>query len=349
MSSAISAPRGVSTVPLKAPRFWSAARPTGGAQLLRPIAAVYGAIAGRRMTRAGYRSRLPVICIGNFTAGGAGKTPTALWIAGELQRLGRRPVFLTRGYGGSIAGPHLVDPARDSAAMAGDEPLLLARVAPTVVARDRAAGARLIETLAADVIVMDDGLQNPSLEKQLTLAVVDAGVGVGNGLVIPAGPLRAPLTAQIARVQAIVSVGVEGEGARPLAIGSWTKPIHAGWLAPVGDAGWLRASPVIAIAGIGRPEKFFATLRHLGADLVATHAFPDHHGFTAAEAEALLGEARARGARLVTTEKDHVRLAGDADLLALAEASLPLAVRLTMPEVSRLALLDLLRELPRGS
>lgn len=335
-------------MPRKAPGFWSRAQPTGGAQLLRPIAAVYGAIAGRRMARAGYRSRLPVICIGNFTAGGAGKTPAALWIAAELQRLGRRPAFLTRGYGGTISGPHHVDPRQDTARTTGDEPLLLASVAPTVVARDRAAGARLIETLEADVIVMDDGLQNPTLEKQLAIAVVDAGAGLGNGLVIPAGPLRAPLAAQIARVQAIVRVGVAGEGARPLEIAGWKRPIHAAWLEPVGDTGWLAGRPVVAFAGIGRPEKFFATLKQLGADLVATHAFADHHAFTVAEAQALLDDAHVRGAMLVTTEKDHVRLARDPDLRALAEASTPLAVRLTMPEVSRLALLDLLRALPRG-
>lgn len=335
-------------MPRKAPSFWSLARPTGGAQILRPIAAVYGAIAARRMARGGYRSRLPVVCIGNFTAGGAGKTPTALWIATELQRLGRRPAFLTRGYGGTIAGPHLVDPRSDLAATTGDEPLLLAKVAPTIVARDRAAGGRLIETFDADVIIMDDGLQNPTLEKQVTIAVVDAGAGLGNGLVIPAGPLRAPLAAQITRVQAIVSVGIEAEGARPLAIPGWTKPIHAGWLAPVDDVDWLAEGPVIAFAGIGRPEKFFATVRQAGAELAATHAFPDHHAFTAADARRLLDEARALGARLVTTEKDHVRLASDPALRALAEASAPLAVRLTMPEVSRLALLDLLRALPRG-
>ncbi|MFO1171051.1 MAG: tetraacyldisaccharide 4'-kinase [Hyphomicrobiaceae bacterium] len=334
-------------MPRRAPSFWSLARPTGGARLLRPIAAVYGAIAARRMAGAGYRSRLPVVCVGNFTAGGAGKTPTALWIASELQRLGRHPVFLTRGYGGSIVGPYRVDPRHDTAGTTGDEPLLLAKVAPAVVARDRGAGARFVESLEADVIVMDDGLQNPSLEKQLTIAVVDAGAGLGNGLVIPAGPLRAPLAAQIPRVQAIVSVGVDGEGARPLAITGWTKPIHTGSLLPVEDAAWLRSGPIVAFAGIGRPEKFFATLRQLGADLVATQAFPDHHAFTAAEARALLDEARACGARLVTTEKDHVRLTGSPDLGALAAASTPLAVRLAMPEVSRLALLDLLRALPR--
>jgi tetraacyldisaccharide 4'-kinase len=334
-------------VPRKAPAFWNAPEPGLLAQLLRPAGALYGAIAAQRLRQTGYRSRLPVVCVGNFTAGGAGKTPAALWIAAELQGLGRRPAFLTRGYGGTICGPHLVEP-QDTAGATGDEPLLLARVAPTVVARDRAAGARLIETLDADVILMDDGLQNPTLEKQLTIAVVDAGAGLGNGLVIPAGPLRAPLAAQIARVQAIVSAGVTGEGARPLEIAGWTKPIHAAWLVPAGDTGWLAGRPAVAFAGIGRPEKFFATLKQLGADLAATHAFADHHAFTAAEAQALLDDARSRGATLVTTEKDHVRLAGDPALRVLAAASAPLAVRLTMPEVSRLALLDLLRALPRG-
>lgn len=334
-------------MPRKAPAFWNAPEPTLAAQLLRPAAAVYGAVATWRLGRRGYRSRLPVVCVGNFTVGGAGKTPTALWLAHELQRLGRRPAFLSRGYGGSITGPHLVDLQHDRVAETGDEPLLLARKAATVIARDRVAGARLIETLEADVIVMDDGLQNPSLEKQLSIAVIDAGVGIGNGLVFPAGPLRAPVTRQIGTVHSIIRVGVEGETARAFEIAGWQKPIHAGWLVPDVEAGAFRGVRVVAFAGIGRPEKLFATLRGLGAELVATHPFPDHHTYTAAQARTLIEDADLRRARLVTTDKDHVRLASDPAMRTLADAATPLAVHLTLQEVSRLALLDLLRALPK--
>lgn len=330
---------------LRTPRFWSAKRPTAVAQMLRPLGAVYGSVAAQRLKRGGYRSKLPVVCIGNFTAGGAGKTPTAIWVAEELKRLGRKPAFLSRGYGGSIAGPHLVDTGRDHACSAGDEPLLLAKVAPTVIARDRAAGARLIETLDADVIVMDDGLQNPSLAKDLTIAVVDAGAGFGNGLVIPAGPLRAPLAKQLPLVQAIVVIGDDAN--QSVALPGWTGQLCRARLAVFEDVSWLRGKPVAAFAGIGRPEKFFNTLRALGAGLVAARGYPDHHQYTEADARLLAAEATRHSAVLVTTEKDHVRLHGTAALSDLAQSARVLRIGLEMPDQSRLALIDHLRRLSK--
>ncbi len=313
--------------------------------MLRPLGTVYGAVATQRLKRSGNRSKLPVVCIGNFTAGGAGKTPMAIWVAEELKRLGRKPAFLSRGYGGTIAGPHLVDAGRDKSRSVGDEPLLLTKIALTVIARDRAAGARLIETLDADVIVMDDGLQNPSLAKDFVIAVVDAGAGLGNGLVIPAGPLRAPLAVQLPLVHAIVVVG--DDASWKLALPGWTGQIYRARLAALEDASWLRGKPVVAFAGIGRPEKFFDTLKALGAKIVAARTYPDHHPYTDADAHQLASDAARHSATLVTTEKDHVRLQGTGALAELAHSARVIRIALELPEQTRQALVDHLRRLPR--
>jgi tetraacyldisaccharide 4'-kinase len=276
---------------------------------LAPLAALYGRIAEARAARVTpYRSRLPVICIGNFTAGGGGKTPTAIAVASLLQGLGARPCFLTRGYGGSSKGPMLVGKGQ-SAADVGDEPLLLGEHAPTMIAADRAAGARAIEQTDASVIVMDDGFQNPGLGKDLSLIVVDAGSGIGNGLLMPAGPLRAPLDPQIARADALVVIG-SGDQATPLADAFKTKgkPVLKARMVPRQDARWLGVLPVIGFAGIARPGKFFATLKSHGARLIDERSYPDHYRYSARQARSLLREARAYNAMLVTTEKDWVRL-----------------------------------------
>jgi tetraacyldisaccharide 4'-kinase len=301
---------------MRAPAFWGAPQPTLVAWLLRPAAVLYGAVAAHRMQRVGEPAAVPVICVGNFTVGGAGKTPTALALARILGELGAAPAFLSRGYGGRVAGPVLVDPARHGAADVGEEPLLLARAAPTVVARHRPAGARVGAEAGATVIVMDDGLQNPSLRKDLALAVIDGEAGIGNGLCLPAGPLRAPLSAQWRLVDAVVLVG-EGAAGERLAreAGERGKPVHRAAIAPAPEfAERLRGERVLAFAGIGRPEKFFATLRACGAVVARTRAFADHHAYTAAEIASLAEQARREGLVLVTTEKDFVRvrpLAGD--------------------------------------
>ncbi|MGC1694090.1 MAG: tetraacyldisaccharide 4'-kinase, partial [Pseudolabrys sp.] len=191
---------------MREPAFWWR-KPGLLSGLLAPAAACYGAIAARRMAKAGAHAAVPVLCVGNFTHGGAGKTPTALWLAKMLEYAGEKPFCLSRGYGGSIAGPQRVDPKLDGAAQVGDEALLLARVAPTIIAHDRVAGAEAARTGGASIIVMDDGLQNPSLAKDFTLAVVDGRRGIGNGRVFPAGPLRAPLATQLARTGALLVIG----------------------------------------------------------------------------------------------------------------------------------------------
>jgi tetraacyldisaccharide 4'-kinase len=278
---------------------------------------LYGRIAEKRFAEAEpYRSRLPVICIGNFTAGGGGKTPTAIAVAALLAELGARPAFLTRGYGGTSEGPVLV--AKDqSAEEVGDEPLLLAEAAPTMVAADRKAGAAALEATEADIVVMDDGFQNPSLAKDLSLVVVDATAGIGNGLIMPAGPLRAPLDQQIARSNALIVIG-DGSKAAPLvaAFQAQGKPVLKARMVPRQDRRWLGVLPVIGFAGIARPEKFFATLRNNGARLIDTRAFPDHHRYRERDARRLLREAKDYNAMLVTTEKDWVRLPDDPDSAA---------------------------------
>ncbi|MGH6833579.1 MAG: tetraacyldisaccharide 4'-kinase [Methyloceanibacter sp.] len=298
---------------LEAP-FWWYRRKGALASALAPLGRLYGSIAEKRFARVDpYRSRLPVICIGNFTSGGGGKTPTAIAVAALLAELGVRPAFLTRGYGGASQGPVLVAKGQ-SAEEVGDEPLLLAEVAPTMVAADRAAGAAALEATEAAVIVMDDGFQNPSLIKDLSLVVVDAAVGLGNGLIMPAGPLRAPLEAQMARADALIVVG-DGSKAAPLvdAFAGQGKPVLKARMVPRQDRRWLGVLPVIGFAGIARPEKFFATLRNNGARLIDTRAFPDHHRYRERDARRLLKAAKEQNAMLVTTEKDFVRLADEED------------------------------------
>jgi tetraacyldisaccharide 4'-kinase len=295
---------------MRAPAFWWQAGLSPLAQALRPPALLYGAVAASRMRRAGVRAPVPVICVGNFTAGGAGKTPTALAVAALLSVRGERPAFLSRGYGGRLAGPVLVDPRRHTATDVGDEPLLLARAAPAIVARDRPAGAALAAERGASVVIMDDGLQNPSLAKDLALAVVDGATGIGNGLTLPAGPLRAPMAAQWPAVDAVLVIGNGDPGSQVAEDAARRgKPVLRGRLAPDPSvAAGLSGERVLAFAGIGRPEKFFATLRECGAIPVAERGFPDHHPYRPAEIAALAAEATAQGVRLVTTEKDRVRI-----------------------------------------
>jgi tetraacyldisaccharide 4'-kinase len=318
---------------MREPSFWWR---EGGlaAALLMPVAAVYGAVAGARLRQQGWRVGLPVVCVGNFTVGGAGKTPTALAVAQLLARAGERPFFLSRGYGGARAGPMLVDPARHRAAEVGDEPLLLARIAPTIVSRGRPAGARLAAQSGAGVVVMDDGFQNPSLAKDFSILVVDGQRGIGNARVFPAGPLRAPLDAQLARSHALVVIGT-AEGAAEVVAAARGRdiPVFAARLEP--DAGFIAAlggGRVLAFAGIGDPRKFFWTLTGLGIAVAAARGFPDHHRYTAAEAKALCDDADRDGLVLVTTEKDLVRISGDEALAELAAHAHALPVRLAFAD-----------------
>lgn len=293
---------------LEPPGWWYGSHPADRlkATLLAPAGFLYGtAVKARFALTEPYRSRLPVICIGNFTVGGAGKTPLALAVANMLRELGLSPAFLTRGYGGRLAGPNEVDPERHQAIDVGDEPLLLARAAPTFVSRNRREGAKAIEASGASVIIMDDGFQNPSLAKDLALIAVDGDLGLGNGRVFPAGPLRAPLAFQIARAQAAILIGRGANCAPPLRD---VLPLIKAEIQPAGDTAWLRERPILAFSGIGHPEKFFKTLREMGAQLVGEQIFPDHHPFTEAEALSLMKSAAESSAQLVTTEKDWVRI-----------------------------------------
>ncbi len=295
----------------KAPAFWWRPRAGAAAVALWPAARVWGAASAWRMRRPPhYRPPVPVICIGNFVVGGAGKTPTALALARIARGRGLKPGLLASGYGGREAGPLLVDPHSHDADRVGDEPLLLAAAGPTVVANDRAAGARRLVEEDIDLIIMDDGFQNPSIAKDLSLVVVDAAVGIGNGRVVPAGPLRAPLQVQLKRADMLLVVG-DGTAAEPLvrAAARTGRATLRGRLRPTKVREW-RKQPILAFAGIGRPEKFFATLAEAHAPVMHTVSFPDHHRYSEAEAAELIAAADAGNLRLVTTEKDLVRLAG---------------------------------------
>ncbi len=337
-------------MPSREPSWWYLPKPALTARLLTPMAALYGAIGARRMQKPpSTSSSLPVICIGNFTAGGTGKTPLALLLADRLMQRGLTPVFLTRGYGSRARHPTVVDPARHVAADVGDEALLLARKARVMVAPDRAAGARAIieQRLDADLIIMDDGLQNPSLKKDLRIAVVDGARGFGNGLVIPAGPLRAPLTVQLAQTDVVVVNGRRDdrdEIARSIAP-AFTGPVLSAHQVPEVDFSWLTGTPVLAFAGIGNPQRFFQLLEELGAPLVKGRSFADHHVFTDQEAADLLADAQRLGATLVTTEKDLVRLSGTSGArAALARSARPFAITTTFHDDGEDQLLGLILE-----
>jgi tetraacyldisaccharide 4'-kinase len=297
---------------MRAPEFWWQPKPNLAAWLLAPIGWIYGAVTARRMRGRGQRCALPVLCIGNFVAGGAGKTPAALAIAKSLLAKGEKPVFLTRGYRSKIAPlPCLVDLTLHSAEDVGDEALLLACIAPTIIGADRAESVQLAQKIGASLLILDDGLQNPSLAHDFCLAVVDARAGIGNRLCIPAGPMRAPLPGQLTSVSALLFIG-EGEGAAELrdTAKASDKPVLGAKLAVNQEmTNLLIRQKVFAFAGIGLPEKFRMTLETLGAYIVGWRAFPDHHPYPLAELLRLQAEAAHLGAYLVTTEKDFVRIA----------------------------------------
>jgi len=329
---------------LREPAFWW--RKAGLASaLLVPFGKAYGAIAERRMAKAGARAGVPVICVGNFTLGGAGKTPTAMLLTEMLRAAGETPFCLTRGYGGSNTRPRLVDAENDAAKVVGDEALLLARIAPTIVARDRVLGAALAQSKGASVIVLDDGLQSASLAKDLTIAVIDGGRGIGNACVFPAGPLRAPLKAQLKRCDALMVIG-DDIRAHDVTAQAGGLPVFHGRLTPEKAAVTaLRTRKVLAFAGIGNPDKFFATVEQAGITIGERRAFADHHRFSAEEAGELVMAAEHDGLTLLTTGKDHARMAGDPALAALAAQAqvLPVTLEVDETEALRALLLGRLR------
>ena len=290
---------------MMAPGFWRGH--SWLARLLSPAGVLY-ASAGRlrRWRTQPQRVAVPVICVGNLVAGGAGKTPVALSITRMLLDMGLSAHVVLRGYKGRERGPLRVDPTHHTAEAVGDEPLLLAAAVPTWIARNRVEGARAAVQAGAQVIILDDGHQNPTLHKDLSLVVIDGGYGIGNGRVMPAGPLREPAAEGLARASAVVILGTDEMGVAALAEG---LPILRGRLVPAAGAWAVRGRAVVAFAGIGRPEKFFTTLEHqVGAFVKAHHGFPDHHAYNRADLAPLLDEAERLGAVLVTTAKDFVRL-----------------------------------------
>ena len=311
---------------MHAPEFWR--RRGWQSVLLEPAALAFAAAGTLRRTLAHpVKAPVPVLCVGNLVAGGAGKTPVTLELARLLTARGHRPHILTRGYGGALAGPVRVDPARHDFRAVGDEALLLAEAAPTWVARDRPAGAHAAAAEGAELILMDDGLQNPSLIKDLALLVVDAGYGFGNGRVMPAGPLREARAGGLERAQAAVLIGEDPHG-----LGSDLAhhlPVARARLVASGDTAHWRGRRVVAFAGIGRPQKFFDSLTALGVELIAGIGFPDHHAYRADELAALIDQAEQAEAAAVTTTKDWVRL--PADLRARVE-TLPVRLGWAGPE-----------------
>ncbi|MBE0703893.1 MAG: tetraacyldisaccharide 4'-kinase [Afipia sp.] len=326
---------------MREPGFWYAS-PSLASLLLAPIAAIYGAVSGARMVRQGARAAVPVICVGNYHLGGAGKTPTTLRLVEMLRSLGETPFVVSRGYGGSITGPVRV--ADHSATEVGDEPKMMARHVPVIVARDRVAGAELARDEGASVVLLDDGFQNPALDKDASVIVIDAARGLGNGCVFPAGPLRAPLAVQIARTNALVVIG-EGNAANDVAQGVVQRGglvLHAAFVSDEPVVARLRGQRVLAFAGIGDPVRFFATLRAHGIEVASQRAFADHHPFMSDDIDALAREAQAGGLTLVTTEKDFARIEGNPALAAHATQIVPFPVTLRIEDEG--ALEDFLKD-----
>ena len=322
---------------MREPAFWYRP-PSLISRLLSPFGAIYGAATAWRMGLAGRSAGIPVVCIGNYHVGGAGKTPATIKLAEILRASGETPFVVSRGYSGRLHGPIRVEPGIHSALEIGDEPLMMSSRLPVVVSRDRVAGAALAKLEGASVILLDDGFQNPSLKKDLSLVVIDATRGIGNGQVFPAGPLRAPLLAQTVRTGALIVVG-EGDGANGLVekLKQRGLPVlRARLKADPKSVSALRDQRVLAFAGIGDPARFFSTLRSNGVNVVEEKPFADHHIFSHLEIERLLAAANAKSLKLVTTEKDMARIRSDARLAQYANEIATLDVTLEFDDEEKL-------------
>jgi tetraacyldisaccharide 4'-kinase len=289
---------------MQQPQFWQ--RKSILSITLLPLAAIYRLASHLRYSLISpYQPKLPVICIGNITIGGAGKTPTAIAIAKLLQEAGRNPIFLSRGYGGSIATPTMVDNTKHTAGEGGDEPLLLSRIAKTIISKNRIAGAKLAEQSGADVIIMDDGLQNPTIKKTLSLLVLDGGYGIGNGQIIPSGPLRESLGSALDKSTAVILIGNDTHN---LAAKITGKPLIKAKIQAKVATHNTNQTNYIAFAGLANPNKFFNTLRENNYPIIETVSFSDHYIYSNNDIEKLKEKAKKNSAGLITTEKDFVRL-----------------------------------------
>lgn len=312
---------------MQAPRFWYRSRPNTVAHALRPLSALYAAGTARKLAT-GARARLgvPVVCVGNLAAGGTGKTPTVIALWEILAGLGATPHILSRGYGGTLTKATRVDPTRHSADECGDEPLFLSAFAPVWVGQDRLQSAKSAIVAGADILILDDGFQNASLTYDLSLIVVDAARGFGNGLVIPAGPLREPIATGLARADFVLSIGeADQQAAFSKRHPNIPCPLLTGHLAPLNMGMSFQDMPVLAFAGIGHPEKFFTTLREMGARILRAEALSDHQPLSDALMARILRNAQSLGAQPVTTEKDAVRLP---DALRREVLTVPVRLRL---------------------
>lgn len=291
---------------LKAPKFWQDTT-SKLASCLIPFAWIYATIGHiRYQLQKPYKSDATVYCIGNVTMGGAGKTPVALALAEHLQQQGQAPWFVSRGYGGKLNGPIQVDPEVHEVKHVGDEPLLLAKLAPTVIAKDRRAGVRFAEQQGAKVIILDDGLQNNTVAKDHSWLVIDGGYGIGNGQIFPAGPLREPFECAIKRVEKVVLVGTDVHNISKRFLDK--EVVNARIVPDSNVIETLKGKPLLAFCGIGIPEKFFAMLQAQGLQVAQTRAFADHHPYSEKELQNLLDDAHAHNYNLVTTSKDLIRI-----------------------------------------